>query len=188
MIVQDPRRARLAKAGASARSDTRGDDAAGPRLGGLLAGTRLLTPAGYTPIDELRRGDLVATMLGRGPLFEPITWIGRRRIATRNGLVRVSRNAVGDAMPDRDVVLAPDHALYLEGALYPAGKLVNGATLMWDLVNVSQTVWAVQLERHDVLMADGLAVESLLDSAALAAYAEMTAPRLRVVDRVGALR
>jgi hypothetical protein len=150
-----------------------------------LAGARLLTPSGYLPIEQLRRGALVATMLGRGPLFAPITWIGRRRVATRNGLVRVSRDAVGDAMPDRDLVLAPDHALYLEGALYPVGQLVNGATLMWDLVSVSQTVWTVQLERHDVLMADGLAVESLLDPAARAAYAEMTAPRLRVVDGVG---
>lgn len=184
MIVQHPWRARLAEAGASARSDTRADDAAGPRLGGLLAGTRLLTPSGYTPIEQLRRGDQVATLLGRGPLFAPIAWIGRRRVATRNGLVRVGRNAVGDAMPERDVVLAPDHALYLEGALYPVGRLVNGATLMWDLVTVSQTVWAVQLERHDVLVADGLAVESLLDPAARSAYAELTAPLLRVVDGV----
>jgi hypothetical protein len=182
MIVQDPWRARPATADASARSD---DNATDARLGGLLAGTRLLTPSGYTPVERLRCGDKVATLLGRGPLFVPITWIGRRRIATRNGLVRVSRNAVGDAMPDRDVVLAPDHALYLEGALYPVGQLVNGATLMWDLVNLSQTLWAVQLERHDVLVADGLAVESLLGPAARAAYVEMTTPRLRVVDGVG---
>jgi hypothetical protein len=95
------------------------DGAADLRLGGLLAGTRLLTLSGYRPIEQLRHGDLVATLLGRGPLFLPITWIGRRRVATRNGLVRVSRNAGGDAMPDRDVVLVPDHALYREARCIP---------------------------------------------------------------------
>ena len=127
----------------------------------------------------------MATLLGRGPLFVSITWIGRRRVATRNGLVPVSRNAVGDGMPDCDVGPVPDHALCLEGALYPTGRLVNGATLFLDRVNVSQTVWAAQLERHEVLVADGLAVESLLHPAARSAYAEMTAPRLRVAEGVG---
>ncbi|HTC09352.1 MAG TPA: hypothetical protein VK726_11300 [Acetobacteraceae bacterium] len=63
--------------------------------------------------------------------------------------------------------------------------MVNGATLFWDLVNVSQTVWAVQLERHDVLVADGLAVESRLHPTARSAYAKMTAPRLCVAEGVG---
>ena len=153
----------------------------GPRLGGLSARSGLLTPEGYRPIEQLRQGDLVATMLGRGPRFAPITWIGRRGVHSPQTMVRVRRDAVGDGMPYRDVVLAADHALYIDGALYPAGRLVNGATLLWDMPESGPSVWALQLERHDIVLADGLAVETLLHDAARGAYAEVRAPRLRVV-------
>lgn len=35
----------------------------------MMAGTWLLTPDGYQPVDVLRRGDQVETPIGRGPLF-----------------------------------------------------------------------------------------------------------------------
>lgn len=181
MIVQEPWRARLAQPSETARVDLP-ETAADVRLGGLLTGTCVLTPDGYRQVEQLRRGDLVATLMGHGPMFAPITWIGRRRVTHQGALVRVRRDAVNDGMPCRDVVLAEDHALYLDGTLYRARQLVNGVTLMWDLPSVSQPVWAIQVERHDVVVADGLAVETLLHPAARAAYAEMTAPRLHVVS------
>lgn len=153
----------------------------GPRLGGLSARTGLLTPEGYRPIEQLRRGDLVATMLGRGPMFAPIAWIGRRGAHHPRAMVRVRRDAVGDGMPLRDVILAADHALYIDGVLYPAAQLVNGATLLWDIPEPGPSIWALRLERHDIVCADGLAVETLLHDTARAAYAEVKAPRLRVV-------
>ncbi len=157
-----------------------------PRLVGMLAGTRLLTSNGYRPVETLRRGDMVATLIGRGPMFVPIAWIGRRGPDTTNEgnpdsvPVRIRRHAIGDEMPNRDILLAPDHAIYLEGGLYLVRHLVNHATVCLERGLRRVEYWGVRLERHDILAAQNLAVESLLpDCAAL--FVEVTAPHLTIV-------
>jgi hypothetical protein len=160
-----------------------------PRLGGLLDGTGVLTRDGYRPVEQLRHGDLVATFLGRGPMFVPIIWVGRRRMlaaidrAPLDVPVRIRRHAVADNMPNRDIRVAPDHALYITGRLYTAQQLINGATLLWTIPRIGPHYWAIQLERHDIVLADGLPVETLADQAARAAYETVDGPQLRLVSR-----
>jgi hypothetical protein len=152
----------------------------------MLAGTRLLTSQGYRPVETLRCGDMVATLIGRGPMFVPIAWIGRRGpIATSQENpdavpVRIRRYAIGDAMPNRDILLAPDHAIYLQGTLYLIRSLVNDASVIREWRQRAAGYWGVGLERHDILVAENLAIESLLPASA-AAFTEITAPRLNVV-------
>ena len=152
----------------------------------MLTGTRLLTSNGYRPVETLRRGDMVATLIGRGPMFVPIAWIGRRgpdaaNDGSRDSVpVRIRRHAIGDEMPNRDIFLAPDHAIYLEGRLYLVRHLVNHATICLERGLRGVEYWGLRLERHDILAAQNMAVESLLpDSAAL--FAEVTAPYLTIV-------
>ena len=157
-----------------------------PRLVGMLTGTRLLTSNGYRQVETLRRGDLVATLIGRGPMFVPIAWIGRRRhYATNEGNldgvpVRIRRHAIGDEMPTRDILLAPDHAIYLDGALFLVRHLVNEGSICLEPRQGVVEYWGVRLERHDILAAENMAIESLMpDSTAI--FVEVTAPRLTVV-------
>lgn len=163
---------------------------------GLQAGTSLLTPKGYQPIETLRPGDLVGALIGRGPIFVPITFIGRRLQRNASGdqarsdaPVRIRRNAIADRMPSRDLLLAPDHALYLEGALYLVRQLINDKTILVDHTIRKVSYWGIQLERHDVLLADNLSVESLLPANA-AVFAPVTGPYLRVVgsEKLGEAR
>jgi hypothetical protein len=153
----------------------------------MLAGTMLLTPQGYRPIETLRRGDLIGTLIGRGPMFTPVTWIGRRPAASAaeiapedHGAIRIRHNAIGDGMPNRDLWLAPGHALYLQGGLYLARQLVNQRSILFNPDLRDGDYWAVQLERHDIILADNLPVESLLPAGATF-FAEVTQPRLVVV-------
>jgi signal transduction histidine kinase len=163
-----------------------GQAAALSRFGGMLAGTRLLTPKGYRPVETLRRGDMVATLIGRGPMFVPIAWIGRRGPVAASqenpdaAPVRIRRYAIGDAMPNRDILLAPDHAIYLQGTLYLIRSLVNDASIIREWRQRAAGYWGVGLERHDILVAENLAIESLLPASATA-FTEVTAPRLNVV-------
>jgi len=161
------------------------------RLAGILTGTQLLTPTGYRPVETLRRGDQVATLIGRGPFFVPIAWVGRRRasLATTarpdpNAPVRIRRDAIAEGMPARDILLAPDHAIYLDGALYLADVLVNRATILRESRHGTVDYWGVQLERHNILVAENLAIESLLNGSA-SAYTEVGTPPLRVVHSAG---
>lgn len=159
--------------GRLAQSQVRQPDAM--RLGGMVAGTRLLTPDGYRPIETLRVGDPVRAVLGHGPTFVPVLWIGRRNVISgqterSNRPVRIRKNTVADQVPTRDVVMAPDQALYIDGTLIRCGDLVNGASIRIDerVRARHNEYWGVLLARHNILLTDGLTVESLLPVSATA--------------------
>jgi Ca2+-binding RTX toxin-like protein len=136
----------------------------------FAAGTRIMTAEGEVEVERLQAGDLVATLSGKGPAFKPVLWIGHRRIALA-GLpdaaaiapVRIRAGALGDGAPCRDLLVSPDHCMFLDGALVPARLLVNGRTITVERALAEITYFHVELERHDVLLAEGAAAESWLD-------------------------
>jgi Hint domain len=130
------------------------------------AGTRIATTKGEIAVEHLAIGDRVRV---RGGLL-PITWIGRRRIdCTRHPRpqfvwpVRISRNAFSDGVPSRDLWLSPDHAVYQAGLLIPVKYLINGVTI--SQVSIADlTYYHIELPHHDVLLAEGMSVESYLEA------------------------
>src|SRR5947209_5147294 len=54
-----------------------------PRVGCLLKGTRISTPSGYRPVQELQIGDEVHTLAGR----KAIKWIGYSKFTKEQGRV-----------------------------------------------------------------------------------------------------
>jgi hypothetical protein len=138
------------------------------------AGTRIATARGLQPIEQLRHGDLVATESGA---FRPVRWLGRRRIDCRRHPrphevwpIRVQAHAFAPQQPVRDLLLSPDHAVKLDGALIPVRYLVNGATIAPRRM-ARICYWHVELDRHDVLRAEGLPCESFLDTGNRRAFA-----------------
>jgi hypothetical protein len=76
--------------------------------------------------------------------------------------VRVAAGAFGQGWPHSDLWLSPDHAVYVNNVLIPVKHLINGSTIVQ--VPVDRVVYHhVELERHDVLLAEGLPAESFLD-------------------------
>ena len=59
--------------------------------------------------------------------------------------------------------MSPDHALYLHGVLVPARLLVNGASIIREPRD-DVTYYHVELRRHGLLDAEGVAAESYLDT------------------------
>jgi hypothetical protein len=140
----------------------------------FATGTRLLTAAGEVAIENLAVGDLVPTRLG-GRLVA-VRWIGHRMIECGRHKrphdvrpVRVRAGAFGPGRPIRDLLLSPDHAVHGDGegaapgVLIPIRHLVNGATIVQEAADRVE-YWHVELPAHDVLLAEGLAVESYLDT------------------------
>jgi len=133
------------------------------------AGTRILTPRGEVPVESLRQGDRVVTARDGGRLA-PVKWIGKRRLSPARhprpwdvNPIRVRADAIGPGRPSRDLLLSPDHALFIDGALIRARDLLNGATVVQeDFSDV--TYYHVELDRHDVLLAEGVPAESFLDT------------------------
>ncbi len=140
-------------------------------LGGELPcyarGTRLLTPHGYRPVEDLKPGDPLITASGAA---KPVRWIGRRtldlgqRAAKAAFPVVILPGAFGPGLPARLLRLSPLHCVYADGVLIPATHLVNGATIIRDTTAKATTYYHVELDRHDILLAEGLPCESYFDS------------------------
>ena len=137
-------------------------------------GTRIRTKCGNVAVEDLRIGDNV---LVAGGAARPIVWIGQRRVDCRRHPqpdlvwpVRIRAGAFGDGLPQRDLWLSPDHAVFCDGVLIPVKYLVNGATILQEKA-ASVLYFHVELDRHDVLLAEGLPTESYLDTGNRAQFA-----------------
>ncbi len=135
----------------------------------FAAGTQILTRNGYVAVETLQAGDWVVTM--RDGSEQEIIWAGQRHIdLTRHAVpekaqpIRIMAGAFGDNQPVRDLLLSPDHALYIDGHLIEAKTLVNGVTVTQDKTRRSVTSHHIELACHDIVLADGLAAETFLDS------------------------
>ncbi len=130
-------------------------------------GTRILTDRGAVPVEALAVGDRLVTLDGPA---EPIRWIGRRAYAgrfiggNRDILpVRIRAGALDNGLPNRDLLVSPLHAMFLDGMLVPAGALVNGATVTQDAAADAVHYIHLELDRHAVIFAEGAASETFVD-------------------------
>jgi len=133
----------------------------------FVRGTRIATLAGDILIEELAAGDLVQA---QDAGVAPIKWIGHRRVDCRNHPkpqkvwpVRVAAGAFGENVPYRELWLSPDHAMFVGDVLIPIKHLVNGTTIKQVPMD-EVTYYHIELEYHDVLLAEGLPAESYLDT------------------------
>ncbi len=133
-------------------------------------GTRILTERGEVAVEDLAVGDRVRTL--SGPL-KPIVWIGMGRdLVTRaNKLARpviVRRGALSDGVPHRDLYLTHGHALFLDsaigGVLIPVENLINHRTILWDERARVIEYYHIELEDHDVVLAEGAPAESYYEA------------------------
>ncbi|MCB8882101.1 Hint domain-containing protein [Acidisoma cellulosilytica] len=138
------------------------------------AGTRIAVPGGERAVEDLTVGDTLLTLSGRP---RRIKWIGRRAVDCRRHRnpisvhpIKVWAGAFGPALPRRDLFLSPDHAVFAEGVLIPVKHLVNGSTVSQVLVE-RVTYFHLELDSHDILLAEGLPAESYLDTGDRHAFA-----------------
>ena len=139
----------------------------------FATGTMILTDAGERAIDQLRVGENVLTASGEA---RPIQWIGYRSLDLRRHPrphdvmpVRIQAHAVAENVPSRDLIVSPDHALFLNGALIPVRYLLNGASIAQEAAE-RITWWHVELETHDLILAEGMPTESYLDTGNRSAF------------------
>lgn len=140
----------------------------------FAAGTRLATTRGMIAVETLRIGD--AMVLARHDAL-PVVWLGHREVDCRRHPephkvwpVRIVAGAFAPDVPRRDLYLSPDHAVFGHGVLIPVKYLVNGTTITQVPMD-RVTYFHVELPRHDVLLAEGLSVESLLPNSDRSGFA-----------------
>ena len=137
------------------------------------AGTRVATENGPVPVEALVEGDRVLTRDGGAA---PVRWMGHRHIDIRRHPrpeavwpIRVRAGAFEPGIPERDLWLSPDHAVFADGVLIPIRHLVNGTNIVRHPV-AEVDYYHVELPEHDVLFAEGLPVESYLETGSRASF------------------
>jgi collagen type I/II/III/V/XI/XXIV/XXVII alpha len=123
-------------------------------------GTLVLTDAGEVAVENLRPGMRVVSLTHHGLL--PVAWVGQRRMRAAD-VVRVAAGAFGMNVPHRDLFLSPDHAVYIDDKLIPVRELMNGVSIVAER-REEVCFFHVELASHGVLVAEGLAAESYLDT------------------------
>ncbi|MBB2965042.1 Hint domain-containing protein [Methylobacterium sp. R2-1] len=145
-------------------------------------------------VEDLRVGDLAVTASGA---FRPIIWIGQRHLARQGRAlphdqqpVRVRVGAFGGGLPIRDLFLSPGHPVLIGadadsegGVLVPVMCLINGTTIIRE-PRTSVTYWHVELDSHDILLAEGLPAESYIDGGDRAFFVETSDHALQNPDFV----
>lgn len=130
-------------------------------------GTLIRTPRGQKKVEKLKIGDKVMTASGEA---RRIKWIGRRSYSGRFVMGRkdvlpvcIKAGALEDNVPKRDLWISPNHAMYLDGVLIEAKDLVNGGSIVQAESAESIEYYHVELDTHDVLIAEGALAESYID-------------------------
>ena len=136
-------------------------------------GTRVMTPAGERPIENLRVGDQVLT---RDNGVQTIRWIGSRTVAARGDLAPITlcRGALGEVdgapIPTRDMTVSPQHRFLLSdwrcelvvGAseALVAAKHMTGNDRIYRSPRMTVEYFHMMFDAHEVIFAEGAEAES----------------------------
>lgn len=137
----------------------------------FATGTRIETAEGPRRIEDLVPGDRVVTV-DHG--LQPVRWISKTLVDGAGTVLRpdlspvlIGKGALGHGIPHRDLVVSRQHRLQL---LDPSGREVLVAahrllclphvTLL--PVRAGLVWWHLLFDRHEIIVAEGAACESLL--------------------------
>ncbi|MEM6409418.1 MAG: Hint domain-containing protein [Pseudomonadota bacterium] len=140
----------------------------------FTSGSLIATPQGERPIERLREGDKVIT---RDNGMQEIRWIGQNAVNLsmmqqmhQLRPVRVAAGALGNGLPERDMLLSPNHRVLLmdsdvrmlfdEPEVLSAVKHLVGRPGIETASPRDVTYWHMLFERHEVVLSDGAWSES----------------------------
>lgn len=137
-------------------------------------GTLIDTADGRVPVETLRMGDRVLT---RDNGFQPLEWVGRKDVSRDEMVerprfrgVRIRAGALGPNLPERDMVVSPQHRVLLIGpeaelmfgvheVLAPAIHMIGiPGVIADDAPEISYI--HIMCRRHEIVRSDGLWSES----------------------------
>lgn len=139
----------------------------------FVNGTYIKTVHADVPVEDLRVGDVILSR-DNGP--QTISWIGSRRLSgsvpTHLLPIRIKANALGDGLPERDLLVSPQHRILvtdwraelLFGApevLVAAKHLVNDTDIRAATDMTEFEYYHILFGTHQTIFSEGLPTESL---------------------------
>lgn len=143
----------------------------------FAAGTRIATLEGPRLVETLRPGDRVLTA---DHAAQAIRWVGLRRLSAADlaanpdfSPVRIAPGALGNGLPERELVVSPQHRVLVRSAivarmtgtqeaLIPAVALLGLPGIARADAGQGVTYVHFLCDRHEVVFAEGAPSETLL--------------------------
>ncbi|MBD3788068.1 MAG: Hint domain-containing protein, partial [Sphingomonadales bacterium] len=137
-------------------------------------GTLICTREGPVPVERLSVGDRVLT---RDNGFQQIRWIGERRLgaadlaqAPQLQPVRIARGALGQGLPEADIIVSPQHRMLIAGSraelLFGESEVLVAAVHLVGRPGITRlarpevTYLHVMFDAHEIIRANGAWSES----------------------------
>ncbi|NVN03585.1 MULTISPECIES: Hint domain-containing protein [Asaia] len=138
----------------------------------FLAGTLIETHKGMVAVEDIEIGDKVLARVGGVTEEREVIWAGKASAIIRPDLpsdlsgypVRILKDALGESLPFKDMLITSEHCLFLDDAFVPVRMLVNGSSIFYDRTFSEYEYYHIETEHHSVIMADGVWSESYLDT------------------------
>ncbi|EHD14915.1 hypothetical protein CIN_08470 [Commensalibacter intestini A911] len=126
-------------------------------------------------VEDLRVGDSVMTYdwQNNQEVAKAVKWVGYKHVVVDPQApyddvagypVRISKNAIAENVPHKDLLVTPEHCLFFNGSFVPARMLVNNYSIFYDHSITEYTYYHVETEEHSVIWADGMLTETYLDT------------------------
>lgn len=142
----------------------------------FVAGTRILTMQGQRAVEDLTPGDRIMT---RDHGLQTLRWIGCRHvdaseIADFDSVrpIRITKGALGNGLPDRDLLVSPEHRVLISGdrvseltgddeALIAAKYLVGREGI--SVEDIHEVIfYHLMFDDHELVLSEGTWSESFL--------------------------
>ncbi|MGR3759297.1 Hint domain-containing protein [Roseobacteraceae bacterium NS-SX3] len=142
----------------------------------FVRGTRIATPSGLVPVEDLAAGDKVVTAEGR---HEPLRLVLRRKLSAeeiaRNPKlrpVRITAGALGNGLPKRDLLVSRQHRMLVSSKIasrmFGQRRTLVAAIRLTALRGIREETAArdveyfhLVLDEHETVFAEGAPSESL---------------------------
>ncbi|WP_336946720.1 Hint domain-containing protein [Asaia sp. HN010] len=137
-----------------------------------LAGTLIDTPQGRRPVETLRPGDPVYCYSDGTRHVEIIQFCGEgyKRVDTDLPLtlagypVEVAAHAFGPDAPCQNLLVTPEHCLFLDGKLVPSRLLVDGHAIKYRTDMTAYKYYHIETQKHRLIDCNGILSETYLDT------------------------
>ncbi|MCH4024180.1 MAG: Hint domain-containing protein [Acetobacter sp.] len=140
----------------------------------FLAGCMLQTVSGLKAVEDVQIGDEIITFDHQNStdVIQPVVWVGKTHARALPDLsddmagypVRILKDAIADGLPVKDMLITPEHCLFLDGKFVPVRMLVNGVSIFYDKSIASYDYYHIETEKHSIITVDGVLTESYLDT------------------------
>ena len=137
-------------------------------------GTLIATARGPVAVEHLAAGDMIVT---RDHGLQPLRWVGRRDLSLADLIagpklqpVRIAAGALGAGLPERDMLVSPQHRMLMTGAraemFFGADEVLVAALHLTTLPGVEQVLTRgisylhLLFDDHELIEADGAWAES----------------------------